>query len=58
MNALADKAHKQGIPLSDMHSDIIQPRPHYSTTIPAKVAVLFVCVLCQPVHSLIHPYIS
>ena len=30
MNALADKAHKQGIPLSDMHS---MTWPHYSTTI-------------------------
>ena len=38
MNALADKAHKQGMPHSDMHS-ITQP--HYSTTIPTLVAVFF-----------------
>ena len=31
MNALADKAQKQGMPHSDMHSIT---RPHYPTTIP------------------------
>ena len=90
MNALAYKAHKQGMPHSDMHSI---SRPHYPTTMHPyissskfsvnwhatatylcrdawllnNVAVLWsvyhcvvflLCVLCQPVHSLIHPYIS
>ena len=36
MNALADKAHKQGMPRTHMHS-ITQP--HYSTFIPTEVAV-------------------
>ena len=51
MNALTDKAHKQGMPHSDMHS-ITQP--HYSTTIPTyqqwHVTVwqfLFVCFVSQ-----------
>ena len=36
MNALADKARKQGMLHSDMHSITW---PHYSTTIPTQVAV-------------------
>ena len=37
MNALADKVHKQGMPLSDMHSITW---PHYSSTIPTSVGFL------------------
>ena len=36
VNALAEKAHKQGMPHSDAHSIAC---PHYSTTIPTYVAV-------------------
>ena len=35
MNALADKAHEQVMPHSDIHAIT---RPHYSTTIPTLVA--------------------
>ena len=31
MNALVDKAHKQGMPHSDTHSLCNLTRPHYST---------------------------
>ena len=37
MSALADKAHKQGMPRSDMHSITW---PHYSTTIPTPYTLI------------------
>ena len=43
MNALADKAHKQGMPHSDMHSIT---RLHYSTTCHEQIPCFFGHFIC------------
>ena len=44
MNALADKVHKKGMSLSDMHSIT---GPHYSSTIHTFVGFLLLLLLCS-----------